>query len=368
MRKPKRPAAPLADEPLIGHLDDVDWQKFWGWACNPDDPDTPLWLEAAVDDEPPVMLLANRLRQDLAEAGHGRGCIGFHLYFPKKLDPRRPHRVSVRRASDGQELPGSPWLLPQAPAGSPEARQAFEAELAAEIEAAATGAELAPMIDFMLRQTDRLLQARCDTESGRIARAQFRLRWAETLGEVPMQIDPPDPRMLALFIGVDLPAEGRARAMVMALQALDLRVMAVAMRGLPGNGPAADALNAEAVAVQGAPFHHTVEDVLSRHAPQFRVILLQGAVAAAAYALIARLHHPNARIVTWLEDPSRDPKPALAAQLLSDVVITGTAQAAAECEARLRGMPVRVVSADDELSVRAAALAAAIRGDAIAAQ
>lgn len=368
MRKPNRAAAPVVEEKLIGHLDDVDWQKFWGWACNPDDPDTPLWLEASVDGAPPVRLLANRLRQDLADAGHGRGCIGFHLYFPQKLDPRRPHRVSVRRESDGLELPGSPWLLPQAPAGSAEARRAFETELGAEIEAASHGDALAPMLDFMLRQTDRLLQTSCDIESGRLARARFRQRWSETLGDAELQVESADPRPLALFVGLDLPASGGARAMVMAMQALDLRVMAVAVRGLATTGAEAETLTAEAVLVQGAPLHHTVEDVLVRHAPQFRVIVLHGAVAAASYALTARRHHPQARIIAWLEEPSRDAMASLAAQLLSDVVITGSTEAAAECEARLRGLPVRVVSVQDELSVRAEALAAAIRGEAPAAQ
>ncbi len=354
---------PVAEEPLIGHLDDVDWQKFWGWACNPDTPDNPLWLVAVIDDEPPVAFLANRLRQDLAEAGHGRGCVGFHLYYPRKLDPRRSHRVSVRRQSDGLELPGSPWVLPQAPAGSAEAREAFERELSAEIEAAATGPELVPMVDFMLRQTDRLLQAHCDLDSGKLARLLFKQRWAETLGEIGMVVPTPDPRALTLFIGPGLPAEGTAHAMVRTLQALDLRVVAVAMRGLPGHGPVAEALAADGVLVQGKPLHHSVEDVLARHAPQFRLIVLQGAVTAACYGLLARVHHPQARIVTWLEDVTRDTKAALAAQLLSDVVVVGSAPAAAECENRLRGGRVRVVAMTDEPALRAAALASAIKGE-----
>jgi len=362
MRKPKKSAAAVVvEEALAGSLDDCDWHKFWGWACNPADPDKPLWLEAIIDDQPPVPLLANRQRGDLASAGFGRGWVGFHLYFPTPLDPRKPHTISVRRASDGQHLPHSPWSLPAAPAGGPDARREFEAVMSAEIEAARSSVELSAMTDFMVRQTDRLLQAACDIDSGRRTRALFKARWAETLDGTPLQVETPDPRPLALFIGFDLPAESAARAMVESLQALDMRLAVAAMCGLPTTGEAAEALTAAGVLVLGAPVLFSIEDLLGRHAGLFRVIVLHGVLAAAAYGITARLHNPGTRILAWLDDPTEDPKASLAAQLLSDVVITGTAESAAIFDQRIRGWPIKVVDPKADPQEMAQAMANAIR-------
>jgi len=362
MRKPKKSAAAVVvEEALVGNLDECDWHKFWGWACNLADPDKPLWLEAIIDDQPPAPLLANRQRGDLASAGYGRGWVGFHLYFPTPLDPRKPHTISVRRASDGQHLPHSPWSLPAAPAGGPVAWQEFEAILSAEIEAASSSPELSAMTDFMVRQTDRLLQAACDTDNGRRTRALFKARWAETLDGTPLQMETPDPRPLALFIGFDLPAESAARAMVESLQALDMRLAVAAMCGLPTTGEAAEALTAAGVQVLGTPLLFSIEDLLGRHAGLFRVIVLHGVLAAAAYGITARLHNPSARIVAWLDDPTKDAKASLAAQLLSDVVVTGTADNAALFDQRIRGWPILIFDPAAEPGERAEALARAIR-------
>ena len=368
MRKPRKSAAAvvvdevlITEEALAGSLDDCDWHKFWGWACNPADPDKPLWLEVVVDDLPAVPLLANRLRGDLASAGYGRGWIGFDLYFPTPLDPRKPHTISVRRASDGKHLPRSPWSLPAAPAGGPEVRRAFEAVLSAEIEAAQVSSELSAMTDFMVRQTDRLLQSACDTDSGRRARALFKARWAETLDGSPQQVATPDPRPLALLIGFDLPASDAARAIVAGLQEQNMRVATAAMRGMPTTGEAAEALAAADVLVLGTPLLFSIEDLLGRHAGLFRVVVLHGVLAAAAYGVTARLHNPTARIVAWLDDPTQDAKTALAAQLLSDVVVTDTVKHAALFDQRIRGWPIRIVDRTAAPQEQAAALARALR-------
>jgi hypothetical protein len=361
MTHPIESAAAVVEEPLAGNLDDCDWHKFWGWACNPADPDKPLWLEVVIDDRPPVPLLANRLRGDLASAGFGRGWVGFHLYFPTPLDPRKPHTIGVRRANDGQHLPHSPWQLPAAPAGGPDVRREFEAIMSAEIEAARSSVELSAMTDFMVRQTDRLLQAACDSDSGRRTRALFKERWGETLDGSPLRMETPEPRPLALFIGFDLPAGEAAKAMVMGLQAQHMRVAAAAMRGLPTTGEAAEALTAAGVQVLGAPLLFSIEDLLGRHAGLFRVIMLHGVLAAAAYGITARLHNPGARIVAWLDDPTQDAKASLAAQLLSDVVVTGTVANAALFDQRIRGWPIQIVDPDAEPHERAQALANAIR-------
>jgi hypothetical protein len=221
--------------------------------------------------------------------------------------------------------------------------------------------ELSAMTDFMVRQTDRLLQAACDTDNGRRTRALFKARWHETLDGSPLQMETPDPRPTVLFIGFDLPAENAARAMLASLQALDMRVAVAAMRGLPTTGEAAEALTTAGVQVLGTPLLFSIEDLLGRHAGLFRVIVLHGVLAAAAYGMTARLHNPSARIVAWLDDPTKDAKASLAAQLLSDVVITGTAANAALFDQRIRGWPILIFDPAAEPGERAQALARAIR-------
>ena len=46
------------------------------------------------------------------ESGHWDGNYGFNVLNPAALLPLARHRVAVRRAKDGVDLPGSPtWLL-----------------------------------------------------------------------------------------------------------------------------------------------------------------------------------------------------------------------------------------------------------------
>jgi len=89
--------------------------------------------------------------------------------------------------------------------------------------------------------------------------------------------------------------------------------------------------------------------------------VLHGVLAAAAYGITARLHNPSARIVAWLDDPTKDAKASLAAQLLSDVVVTGTADNAALFDQRIRGWPILIFDPAAEPGERAEALARAIR-------
>ncbi len=347
----------MADgEPLEAYLDFVDWTHFRGWAYNPAVPEAPLWLEALVDDAPPIRFLANMLREDLTEAGIGTGRYAFKLSFSRPLDSSIPHRVMVRRASDGAALRNSPWYLPAAPAGSAAARLRFEAVFDAEIQAARHTENLAPLTRFLVTQVDRLLQAAVDLDSGRAARQLFRTRWAETLDGEPLQFTPPDPRPLALFVGFDLPKSGAAMALLGVLQSLRLRVGVAALRGLPADGPEAEALLAAGHTVHGAPWFGSIEDILRRHTPDFRVIVLHGAVAAAAYAVTARLHHPRARVLAWIEDTQDAAAAIIASQLLCDATLVSTEAAAGELRRRVPGRPVHVLPAEGEPDALAAVL------------
>jgi hypothetical protein len=345
-----------AAEPFEAHLDHVDWTHFSGWAYNPAQPDVPVWLEVIVDDAAPIRFLANMLREDLAQAGVGTGRYGFHLYFSRRLDSTVAHRVMVRRVSDGAPLHNAPWRLPAAPAGSAEARARFEAVFSAEIEAASTSADLLPLTRFLVAQTDRLLQAGADLDSGRTARRRFRTRWAETIDGAPQSVPPPDPRPLALVVGFTLPHAGPVLTLLAALAELGFKAETAAMHGLPTEGPAAEALVAAGHTVLGAPWFSSIEDILRRTAPDFRVVVLCGAVAAAAYAVTTRLHHPRARVLAWLDEPGTDMATEIAAQLLCDAVLAPSAAAAEILRQRLQGRPVHVAAPDGDRSDYAALL------------
>jgi len=336
------------DEPFEAYLDHVDWTHLRGWARNPAQPDVPVWLEVVIDDAEPVRFLSNMLREDLAQAGLGTGRYGFFLNFSRRLDSSLPHRIRVRRVSDGAALHNSPWLLPAAPSGSPEARARFEAMFSAEIEAARTGEELLPLTRFLVGQTDRLLQAAADHDSGRTARRLFRSRWVETVDGAPQALEAPDPRPLALFVGIDLPQSASALALLAAMQALGMRVGVVAMRGLVTEGPAAEALTGSGITVHGAPFYGSVEDVLRRNTPDFRLVVLQGAIIAAGYAVTTKLHHPRAKVLAWMEDLGQDLATIVAAQLLCDATLAGSEAAVQELQRRVQGRVVHLAPADAE--------------------
>jgi len=359
---PGLPTTEGTSEPLQGHLDWVDWRNFGGWALNPDDIDVPVWLEVQVDDRKPIRFLANMMRPDLADAGIGTGRYGFQLHFPKPLNPRKPHSVAIRRVSDGAELPNSPWELAVSAAAEPQALEAVSALISADIEAAAGQSDqLQSLSRFLVLQADRVLQAGADIDNGRRDRDLFRKRWSETLGGEPLEVASPDSRPLALFIGVDLPEQPAELALLQAAQSLGLRLMVVAARGLPATGPAAERLTQTDILVQGSPLHFTVEDVLRRHQGEFRLVMLQGAVAAGAYSLVSRLHQPRARILAWLDDPAQDPAASIAAQLTADAVITQHAASQAEFARRVQGRDVFVVPLAAPAAERDPAFARAMR-------
>jgi hypothetical protein len=80
-------------------------------------------------------VVANRYRADLAGAGLVEGRHGFRIELAPMLRSDALHLVSLRRASDGAELPGSPVLLP---AIAPPAQLANPAALPALLDAAAS--------------------------------------------------------------------------------------------------------------------------------------------------------------------------------------------------------------------------------------
>ncbi len=97
--------------PLRGFLDRADREMVAGWAHDPDYPDSPVVIEIVVNGKVFDAVLADTFRDDLARLGMAGGYCAFNWRWPRSLDPARRHIVSVRRAGDGAEMPGSPFLL-----------------------------------------------------------------------------------------------------------------------------------------------------------------------------------------------------------------------------------------------------------------
>jgi O-antigen biosynthesis protein len=95
----------------IGSLDKVEHDEISGWVWDPQIPDEPVDIEILDDDVAVLRARAANFRQDLQEVGVGDGRHGFVLRGLAGVLPFSRHRVRVRRASDGRDLPGSPFWL-----------------------------------------------------------------------------------------------------------------------------------------------------------------------------------------------------------------------------------------------------------------
>ncbi len=104
--------APVVPGVLQGRLDHVGRERVCGWA---QDGSAPTRLQVLDNDAVLCELLAQRHRPDLEAAGIGDGRHAFELVIPGGLSPAHRHSVQVRRAGDGAELPGSPWVIEAAP-------------------------------------------------------------------------------------------------------------------------------------------------------------------------------------------------------------------------------------------------------------
>jgi GT2 family glycosyltransferase/glycosyltransferase involved in cell wall biosynthesis len=95
----------------IGSVDQMGFQEISGWAWDAAIPDRPIDIEILDNDVVVLRVSADRFRPDLRDAGIGNGGHGFSIRNLGGILPFSQHRVRVRRASDGRDLPGSPkWI------------------------------------------------------------------------------------------------------------------------------------------------------------------------------------------------------------------------------------------------------------------
>jgi GT2 family glycosyltransferase/glycosyltransferase involved in cell wall biosynthesis len=106
--------APPPERPTpapIGNLDRVSFEEIAGWVWDEATPETPVDIEILDGDTVVLRLPADRYRSDLVNAGPRHGNHGFVVHGLGGVFSLSRHLVRVRRASDGQDLPGSPtWI------------------------------------------------------------------------------------------------------------------------------------------------------------------------------------------------------------------------------------------------------------------
>ena len=87
---------------LLGALEHCDHDGVSGWALNTAFPNAPVCLDVIVD--------GAFAGYAYAEAERPNGDRGFDQLFPVALDPSRPHKIELRRSTDGVALTKA-WRL-----------------------------------------------------------------------------------------------------------------------------------------------------------------------------------------------------------------------------------------------------------------
>jgi glycosyltransferase involved in cell wall biosynthesis len=294
-----------------GQLQLVTRDRVEGWAWDERSRNSSLAL-ALIDNGAVIARgLANRYRQDLAEADIGTGRHAFSFAIPGGFAPRERHVIQVIGEADGCEIPGSPVII--------DARIPFDAALEQTI-ASAIGAIDAPAerrhaLAFLAAQTERLLQHQADTDAGREA---LLLRWrfegrpgrgadGDWVGESELPAQTQTTRR-ALVIDDLLPAADQEAAAVAilshmrSLRALGFEVNFVAAESLAPEPRATAALQEQGIRCCHTPFYASVEEVLRRQRDCFDVIYLHRVSNAAKYLALARRYGGKARILYSVAD------------------------------------------------------------------
>ena len=302
-----------APAPWRGQLEVITRARLEGWAWDQRSPHLPLALVVLVNGEVVARVLANRYRKDLLKAGIGDGRHAFALHIPGGLSPLTRHVIQVIGEADGCEMPSSPAIIEAA--GSFDAT--LEQVLSSSLAALHTPAQRDRALQFLVRETEKLLQQNADADSGREARMiqrqiERRLGKARHQGELEMAAGASPATKRALIIDDYIPiADHDAGAVAIlshmrALQSLGFEVSFVAADELvPATVASANAravLESSGIHCCGSPYYVSVEEVLRRQKDGFDLIYLHRLSNAQRYLALARHHARRARLVYSVAD------------------------------------------------------------------
>jgi O-antigen biosynthesis protein len=298
---------------LKGCLDLVDLRQVAGWAQEDAQPDVPVSLLVIDNDKLLGRILANRYRADLENAGIGTGRHGFEFQFPKSLTPFEKHVVKVCRETDGKELPESPKVIEPSPVFDKAAQDA----LADIIRRVGSDRDVAPKIDLLAGELDRLLQQLADLDSKRFERGHYRQllqRWRRSPRDAQIVAvpgagpEPPRALQRALVIDDRIPRADRDAGSLailshmQSLQRLGYEIVFAPATEFTSADEDCAALDALGVTCCRAPYYGSIEEVLRRQAGEFDVVYLHRVANAAKYGELARYHNPKARRIYSVAD------------------------------------------------------------------
>ena len=152
----------VVDETLpIGNIDRLDYEEISGWVWDARRPDTPIDIEILDDDAVVLRMSADRYRSDLVDVGIGNGWHGFSVRNLAGIFPLSRHRVRVRRASDGLDLPESPAWITQ-PGIDFRSIDFIDQVFLTAVHAATRPDDLTQPLNHLLRFVGELINARDD--------------------------------------------------------------------------------------------------------------------------------------------------------------------------------------------------------------
>jgi hypothetical protein len=91
-----------------GHKDELTCSHCVGWAWDKNHPERAQKIEIYDGEKLLAVITADRLRQDLRDAGFGTGKYGFLFPLPRSLKDGKPHLISLKIAGTDFELKSSP--------------------------------------------------------------------------------------------------------------------------------------------------------------------------------------------------------------------------------------------------------------------
>ena len=140
---------------LQANIEHCDHNGAVGWVLDTGRPTTPVRLEVVVGGAVVAHGRADLHRPDLAMAGLGNGRCSFVIRFRPPLPSGQALVLQIRRADDGADLPGSPYVLPPLSGDRP----ALIAALERQVEAASLAADRDALTALLARGIDQMAQA-----------------------------------------------------------------------------------------------------------------------------------------------------------------------------------------------------------------
>jgi O-antigen biosynthesis protein len=288
----------------------VSWEAIAGWAQDTDQPDLAISLLITDNDEIVARVLANQYRGDLEKAGIGNGRHAFAVSIPGGISLTTRHVIRACREEDGVDI----WRSPQVLDAAVTFDEAAERRLAALLSAPCSDAGLTRRIDFLVVQTDKLLQQRADNNSNRARRAlhrEFRARWSRQLPVSVTKnavIEWGDLNPRALVIDDRMPVLQRDAGSnaifshMRSLQRLGYDVAFVPANAFPNSEADSEAMQIMDITVFSSPYYASVEEVLRRHRDMLDLVYIHRVSNCSRYMSLARHHVPKARVIYSVAD------------------------------------------------------------------